>query len=96
MFKAISERKVWSLKDRICAWCNEVIPKAENHVYRVYKFESDFQHDRMHLECAEAMKRTPCADLSQGFEEGEFLRGKTPDETEEINMENHRLASEDC
>ncbi len=61
-----------------CAWCGEMIEVGWPAVRRAYRFEGDFQRDRMHQECFLAMmKHTDTGD--EGFMPGDHKRGSTED-----------------
>ncbi len=60
-----------------CEWCNQNIEVGEKHFSRAYKFEGDFNHGRMHLECEKAMNKSPHDLVSEGWLEGENIRGET-------------------
>lgn len=66
-------------KDHKCTWCAEAIPKGEKHVARSYKFEGDFNSDRLHNECSEAMELVDWHYYDGGFEGGRYKRGTTQD-----------------
>jgi hypothetical protein len=68
-------------KDYSCEWCGEKIPKGEQHLYRSYIFDGDFNSGRMHLECERAMYKTPSQELSEGWCFGSMQRGLSFEET---------------
>ena len=59
-----------------CEWCDEQILVGEKHFYRSFIIDGDFNTGRMHLECEEAMKKTPNDDLMDGWMPGDFKRGE--------------------
>ena len=74
-YTELQYKHVKGLKQYRCGWCAELIEKGERQVYRTYVFCGDFCTDRMHLECEEAMKKTPHDDLVDGWAPGDFKRG---------------------
>jgi len=62
-------------RDHRCIWCNEIIPKGSEHIYRAYIFDNEFQTDRMHGECFGVMGDAD--DFDEGFMPGEFNRGQS-------------------
>lgn len=60
-------------KNYRCVWCGDSIPIGLEHLYRVYRFDGEFQTDRVHGECIKASK--DCEDLEEGFEAWTFVRG---------------------
>jgi hypothetical protein len=61
-----------------CVWCGEWIEIGNSCIYRVYHFDGDFQQDRLHPECYDALYTYPDKyDLQDdGFDEGTFKRGE--------------------
>lgn len=62
-------------KHHTCEWCGTAIQRGEKCMYRAYKFEGDFNHGWMHLECEHAMNKSPWDEVSEGFISGEQGRG---------------------
>jgi hypothetical protein len=56
--------------------CNGKIEIGEKHMARSYKYEGDFNSDRMHLECEQGMNKSPHDLISEGFLPGSFERGE--------------------
>lgn len=75
-YQAIKEKVVKARNQYGCSWCNEKIEKDEKHFSRAYKFEGDFNSDRMHLECFRAMENSSHDIVSEGWLPGEFKRGE--------------------
>lgn len=63
-------------KQYTCIWCNGKIEIGEKHLSRAYKYEGDFQSDRMHLECEQGMNKSPHDIIAEGFLPGSFERGE--------------------
>jgi hypothetical protein len=75
-FQAIKEKLVKARNQYPCSWCNEKIEKGEKHYSRAYIIDGDFNSDRMHEECFEAMERSSYHVVSEGWYPGEFNRGE--------------------
>ena len=73
----ISSSRPKARKEYRCEWCDEKILIGEKHFQRAYIWEGDFRNGRMHLECEEAMNKTPNDILTEGWCAGDFLRGTT-------------------
>jgi hypothetical protein len=72
-------------KQKRCEWCGEMIWVGQTAVRRVYKMDDEFNNARMHPECYIAMQGSYIeGSLTDGFEFGENVRGKTVAETEEL------------
>lgn len=63
-------------KDHYCGWCAEKIPIGERAFSRAYVFDGEINDDRMHLECEQAMRKTPSEDKMDGWLPGDFSRPK--------------------
>lgn len=66
---------VKSRKKHSCEWCAEAIDIGENCIYRVYIFDGNFMHGRMHGECQTAMLSVSNDDLVSGWAPGDYKRG---------------------
>jgi hypothetical protein len=53
----IKDEMVKARKPHRCIWCGETIEKGEVHQSRAYRFDGEFMHDRLHVECKEAMDK---------------------------------------
>lgn len=60
-----------------CEWCAERITKGEKHAYRSFIWEGDFSTGRMHFECRAAMYEVPNDELEEGWNPGDYPRGKS-------------------
>ena len=82
-------RQVCLRKPHRCEWCGEMMIVGEKAVVRVYKFDGDFNYNRMHPECWDALNRAFKNDeLRNGEFEGSCMpRGLTEYEEEKMNEE---------
>jgi hypothetical protein len=63
-------------KEYRCGWCGQKIEVGLKHFSRAYVWNGDFNTDRMHLECKDAMDRSDTGMLSEGWSPGSFARGE--------------------
>ena len=78
-FESISSKEIVARINHTCIWCGDLILPKEKYIYRTYRFEGVFNHDKAHPECVEAMSNS--YDISEGFEPHQQYRGKTLEES---------------
>ena len=69
-----SGRQVTLRKGRRCEWCGLMMPAGSVAVTRTYKCDGDFNDERMHPECYDAMGNYDGS--GEGFLPYEMLRGR--------------------
>lgn len=62
-----------------CEWCGREIPAGSPAVYRAYTFDGDFMAGYMDPECRQAMLDYDHSQLPEGWNPGDFARGRTDD-----------------
>ena len=75
-YEEISSSHPVARKDYSCEWCSEKIVKGEKHFQRFYIWEGCRNNGRMHLECEEAMDKSPHENLMYGWCPGDPNRGE--------------------
>lgn len=75
-WQGISDSYPVARKDYQCVWCPEPIRKGEKHYRYVGTYDGDFQSNRAHLECDDAMKRSDPQYLMDGFGYSDHKRGE--------------------
>ncbi len=75
-YSEISCLEVHARRKYHCSWCSEPIEVKMKHIKRAYRFQGEFQYDRMHLECFAAMEKSDHGQISDGWSPGEFNRGE--------------------
>ena len=70
-------------KPHRCVWCGEEIRPGEKYHDRAYRFDGYFQSDKMHPECLDACGKSD--DIGDGFEAYQQFRGKTLEESIDLN-----------
>ena len=81
MYEELSVRHVEkSQRPHRCEWCDDLIPMGTAMVRRTYKWDGDFNCAHMHPECYRALQHLDWKDYEDGFEPGQFSRGRTDDE----------------
>jgi len=78
--KEIKHTQPKARKEYNCIWCGEKILVGEKHHSRAYTFDGEFQWDRLHNECYEAMNNS---DSYEGFHAYEQERGVAEMETKD-------------
>ncbi len=73
-YTELQNKAVTVRKEHRCVWCGETIEGQAQ--YRAYVFDGDFMTDYMHLECYEAMANSDSEYLWEGFDAGQFSRGR--------------------
>ena len=76
------DKEVECRKPHWSGWCGERIEKGEKAISRKYKFNGELQNEHQHTECHGAMIKSS-GDIDDGYECGQFMRGKTVQEWEE-------------
>jgi len=75
-YEEIRFKFVQGRKEYLCEWCDEIIPKGEAQLHRVYKYEGDFNDARQHMECYKnGMRKMKPDELADGWMPGDFKRG---------------------
>ena len=80
-YQEISTRYVKATRGPFrCMWCGGREPAGAPSVHRIYRWDGEFQRERMHPECFAALTNYPEPDdLRDGFSEGDFARGRCDD-----------------
>jgi len=74
-YTELSSKTVKGRKVHICSWCGEDILIGEKQSVRSGVFDGEFQSNREHLECLEAMNKVDWNDWDNSYTPHDQKRG---------------------
>lgn len=80
MSTVLTDKRVTCRQQHLCSWCGELIQKGEKAHYQTGIFDGEFYSSRTHIECEEAIRRSPEI-FDDGYDPYDQKRGMTYEES---------------